>query len=66
MIGPKGIAFAMSLLTHFFSVLLPFGDRLLKYLPDPFDFDKIGSVAANIIAERTKENSNSEAQVRNL
>ena len=46
-----------------FVVLLPFGDRLFKYLPDPLDFDKIGSVAADIIAERTKENGNRKDQV---
>ena len=44
-------------------MLLPFGDRLFKYIPDPFDFDKIGSVAANIIAERTKANGNGKGRV---
>ena len=59
-----------AIVTHFligyhchFVVLLPFGDRLFKYLPDPLDFDKIGSVAADIIAERTKENGNRKDQV---
>ena len=36
---------------------------MLKYIPDPFDFDKIGSVAANIIAERTKANGKGKAHV---
>lgn len=46
------------------SVLVPFGQYVLKYaVPDPFGWDKIGSVAANIIAERTKKNSNSKAHV---
>ena len=44
-------------------MLLPFGDRLLYYLDDPFGLDPIGSVAANIIAERTKENSKWKAHV---
>ena len=44
-------------------MLLPFGDYLLKFFPDPFDFDKIGSVAANIIAERTKANGSSNGHV---
>ena len=44
-------------------MLLPFGDRLLKYLPDPFHFKKIGAVAANIIADRTKANGNSKVYV---
>lgn len=39
----------------FVSVMLPFGAELFKYLPDPFNFDKIGSLAKSIIAERTKE-----------
>ena len=47
----------------YFVVLLPFGDHLLKFFPDPFDFDKIGSVAANIIAERTKANGSSKGHV---
>ncbi len=46
-----------------FAVLIPFGDRLLKYIPDPFDFEKIGAVAANIIAERTKANDKSKSHV---
>ena len=28
----------------------------MKYIPDAFNFEKIGSVAASIIAERTKAN----------
>nr|XP_058970357.1 cytochrome P450 3A29-like [Pocillopora verrucosa] len=48
------------------TLLLPFGDRLLNYLNDPFEFDPIGSVAANIIAERTTENSNRKAKRRDL
>ena len=39
----------------FVSVMLPFGAELFKYLPDPFNFDNIGSLAKNIIAERTTE-----------
>lgn len=39
----------------FQSVMLPFGAELFRYLPDPFNFDKIGSLAKSIIAERTKE-----------
>ena len=35
--------------------MLPFGAELFKYLPDPFNFDNIGSFAKSIIAERTKE-----------
>ena len=42
---------------------MPFGQYILRYLPDPFGWDKIGSVAANIIAERTKANGNSKAHV---
>ncbi|XP_022779926.1 uncharacterized protein LOC111321343 [Stylophora pistillata] len=49
-----------------FVLLLPFGDRLFKYLPDPLDFDKIGSVAANIIAERTKANGNGSGQRKDM
>ena len=44
-------------------VLLPFGEHILKYLPDPFNMDAIGTVAANIIAERTKANGHSKAHV---
>lgn len=44
-------------------VLLPFGHHLLKFFPDPFEFNKIGTVAANIIAERTEANGSSEVQV---
>ena len=43
--------------------MLPFKAELFKYLPDPFDFDKIGSVAKKIIAERTKANGGSKAGV---
>ena len=43
--------------------MLPFGAELFKYLPDPFNFDKIGSVAAKIITERTKANDGSKAHV---
>lgn len=43
--------------------MLPLGDRLLKFFPDPFDFEKIGSVAANIIAERTQANGSSKGHV---
>ena len=35
----------------------------MKYLPDPFNFDKICSIAANIITERTKANDNSKVHV---
>ena len=45
------------------SVLVPFGQYILKCIPDPFGWDKVGSVAANIIAERTKANGNSKAHV---
>ena len=44
-------------------MLLPFGEHILRLLPDPFDFEKIGDVAANIIAERTKENGNNKKGV---
>ncbi|KAL9984597.1 hypothetical protein ACROYT_G006909 [Oculina patagonica] len=47
-------------------LLIPFGDRLLKYLPDPFNFEKIGAVAANIIAERTKADGNSKAYRKDM
>ncbi|XP_015764480.1 PREDICTED: cytochrome P450 3A29-like [Acropora digitifera] len=40
-------------------LLLPFANRLLKYFPDMFNFEKIGKVASNIIAERTKLNGHS-------
>ena len=52
----------MSFVTQF-AVLLPFGDRLLKYLKDPFNFEKLGAIAANIIAERTKAAGNSKVHV---
>ncbi|KAJ7391626.1 Thromboxane-A synthase [Desmophyllum pertusum] len=48
------------------SVLLPFGKHIVKYLPDPLDFDKIGSVAAKIIAERTKASGNNKVQRKDL
>lgn len=35
-------------------LLLPFGDHLMKFFSDPFHFDKIGSVAAEIITQRTQ------------
>ena len=47
-------------------MLLPFGDRLLKYFPDPFDLEKIGAVAAKIIAERTKPSDNTKVHVSRL
>ncbi|KAL9984595.1 hypothetical protein ACROYT_G006906 [Oculina patagonica] len=47
-------------------MLLPFGDRLLKYLPDPFNLEKIGAVAANIITERTKANGDSKAHRKDM
>ncbi|XP_020604908.1 cytochrome P450 3A8-like [Orbicella faveolata] len=47
-------------------LLLPFGDRLLKYFPDPFDFEKIGAVAAKIIADRTKVNGHSKGQRKDM
>ncbi|XP_067037448.1 cytochrome P450 3A8-like [Acropora muricata] len=40
-------------------LLLPFANRLLKYFPDMFNFERIGKVACNIIAERTKLNGHS-------
>ena len=43
--------------------MLPFGAELFKYLPDPFDFDKIGFVAKRIITERTKANGGNQAHV---
>jgi len=46
-----------------FVVLLPFGEHILRYLPDPFNMEKIGTLAANIIAERTKANGHSKAHV---
>ena len=46
---------SLSLISMFFLLMLPFGAELFKYLPDPFNFDKIGSLAKSIIAERTKE-----------
>lgn len=39
-----------------FTVMLPFGAELFKYLPDPFSFDQIGSIAKKIITERAKAN----------
>ena len=50
-------------ITSIFVVLLPLGDYLIKLFPDPFDFEKIGSIAANIIAERTKANGSSTGHV---
>ena len=47
-------------------MLLPFGDRLLKYFPDPFDFEKIGAVATKIIADRTKVNGHSKGQRKDM
>ena len=47
-------------------MLLPFGDRLLKYFPDPFDFEKIGAVAAKIITNRTKVNGHSKGQRKDM
>ena len=44
-------------------VLIPFGNRLLKYLPDPFHFEKIGTVAADIIAQRAKASVRREGHV---
>ena len=44
-------------------MLLPFANRLLKYFPDMFNFEKIGKVASNIIAERTKLNGHSKNHV---
>ena len=46
-----------------FTVMLPFGAELFKYLADPFNFDQIGSVAKKIIAERTKANGGGKANV---
>ncbi|KAL9984592.1 hypothetical protein ACROYT_G006904 [Oculina patagonica] len=46
--------------------LLPFGELLLQYVPDPFDWDKLGSIAANIIAERSKANGNKKAQRKDM
>jgi len=47
--------------------LVPFGQYVLKYaVPDPFGWDKIGSIAANIIAERTKKNGNSRAHRKDM
>lgn len=40
-------------------LLLPFGDWLSKFVPDPFDFEKVWSLAENILAERTKANGTS-------
>ena len=48
---------------YIFAVLLPFGEHFMKFIPDPFDWDKLGSIAANIIAERSNANGNSKAQV---
>jgi len=42
---------------------VPFGEYILKYIPDPFGWDKIGSIAANIIEERQKANGKSKAHV---
>jgi len=47
-------------------MLLPFGEHILKYLPDPFNMDAIGTVAANIIAERTKANGHSKAHRKDM
>jgi len=47
-------------------LMLPFGAELFKYIRDPFNFDKIGSVAAKIIAERTKARGGSKAQRKDM
>ena len=39
-------------LTAHLSTVLPFGDKLIKLLPDPFRFKPIGRVASEIISER--------------
>ena len=54
---------AYNVFFYVYEVLLPFGNRLLKYFPDPFNFEKIGSVAANIITERTKASGRKEGHV---
>lgn len=48
----------------FFIVLLPFGHLIGKCLPDPLNFNGIGKVAEDIIAERTKANGHSKPHVR--
>ncbi|XP_020604862.1 cytochrome P450 3A7-like isoform X2 [Orbicella faveolata] len=46
--------------------LVPFGEYILKYIPDPFGWDKIGSIAANIIEERQKANGKSKAHRKDM
>ena len=48
----------------FFVVLLPFGNLIGKCLPDPLNFNGIGKIAEDIIAERTKANGPSKLHVR--
>ena len=48
----------------FFAVLLPFGNLIGKCLPDPLNFNRIGKIAEDIIAERTKANGHSKLHVR--
>lgn len=47
-------------------MLLPFRGYLAKYLPDPFNFREIGSVAEDIIRERTKASGQSKAHRKDL
>lgn len=44
-------------------MLLLFGDYLIKFFLDFFDFDKIGFVVVNIIVERIKVNGSSKGYV---
>lgn len=47
-------------------LMLPFGAELFKYLPDPFSFDQIGSIAKKIITERAKANVGGKANRKDL
>lgn len=51
---------------HFFlifAVLLPFGEYIINNLPDPFDCEKILSLSADIIAQRTGAKSEKSGSV---
>ena len=48
---------------HTFAVLLPFGEHILNNLQDPFDFEKILAISADIIAERTAAKDSNDVPV---
>lgn len=47
-------------------LLFPFASRLLKYFPDALNLDRIGKVASDIIAERTKLNGHSKSHRKDM